>query len=296
MKTTLCATLLALSLASPALAADISTYTVGSMKIVRIVDSADGVPVKFMFGDKDVISELVPTGMCPNSISSYVIETKEDLYLIDSGFGDIKPGAMYRNFLNVGYNPDEVKLVLMTHLHGDHLGGLTKDGKKVFKNAQIYVKDTELAFWKNRDNTPSVPESQRFCFDEAEKLLRVYGNQVKTFREGEKVVPWLTPISVPGHTAGHTMFELNWEGEKRYIWGDIIHCLDVQAKHPEVTVIWDNDRDMARASRMKALELVADTDVPVFGEHLKSPGVAKFYRDPKGGYRYDLIEPEASAK
>ena len=296
MITTLCAALLAFSLASPVLAADISTYTVGSMKIVRIVDSADGVPVKFMFGDKDTINELVPTGMCPNSISSYVIETKEGLYLIDSGFGDIKPGAMYKNFLKAGYNLDEVKLVLMTHLHGDHLGGLTRDGKKVFKNAQIYVKDTELAFWKNRDNTPSVPESQRFCFDEAEKLLRVYAKQVKTFREGERVVPWLTPISVPGHTAGHTMYELNWEGEKRYIWGDIIHCLDVQAKHPEVTVIWDNNRDMARQSRMKALELVADTNVPVFGEHLKSPGVAKFYRDPKGGYSYDLIEPEASAK
>ncbi len=296
MKTTLCAALLALSLASPALAADISTYTVGSMKIVRIVDSADGVPVKFMFGDKNVINELVPTGMCPNSISSYVIETKEGLYLIDSGFGDIKPGAMYRNFLKAGYNPDEVKLVLLTHMHGDHLGGLTKDGKKAFKNAQIYVLDTELAFWKNRDNTPSVPESQRFCFDEVEKLLRVYAKQVKTFREGERVVPWLTPISVPGHTAGHTMFELNWEGEKRYIWGDIIHCLDVQAQHLEVTVIWDNDRDMARASRMKALELVADTDVPVFGEHLKSPGVAKFYRDPKGGYRYVLIEPTAPTK
>lgn len=86
------------------------------------------------------------------------------------------------------------------------------------------------------------------------------------------------------------MFELNYDGERAFLWGDIIHCLDVQARYPEVTAEVDTDRDQARQARMRALELVADTDLPVFGEHFTNPGVGKFYTLPEGGYRFVPVE------
>lgn len=294
MKKIFLALLLALFMASSATAADISTYHVGSMKIVRIVDGVNGVPVELMYGDRDVIRRLVPTGMCPNLITSYVLESKEGLMLIDSGFGDIEPGVMYENFLAAGFNPEDVKTVLLTHLHGDHIGGLMKGNRKVFPNATIYVRDIELAFWKDRSKYETVPAMMRYCFDAVERLEKLYDGQIRTFRDGEKVVPWLTPILAAGHTAGHTMYELKYDGQKAFIWGDIIHCLDVQASHPEITVEVDSNREQAREARMKALELVADTDLPVFGEHFTNPGVGKFYTLRKGSYRFVPVEPASS--
>ena len=147
----LCAGLLSLVALSPALAADISTYTVGSLKIVRIVDGKNGVPVaQLRGGDSGAVRQLVDGDMCPNLITSYVLDNGEGLTLLDSGFGDIEPGAMYGHFLAAGYKPGDVKRVLLTHLHGDHIGGLIKGDRKVFPNALIYVNEAELAFWKDR--------------------------------------------------------------------------------------------------------------------------------------------------
>lgn len=162
--------------------------------------------------------------------------------------------------------------------------------RKVFRNASLHVNEVELAFWLDRNNSPKVPESMRFCFDAVEKLARLYGDQLKTFRDGEKVVPWLTPINVAGHTPGHTMFELNYDGQKRFIWADVIHCMDVQVRHPEISAVFDTDEKEAVRARIKALNLVADTDVPVFGGHFTDPGVGKFYKLPEGGYRFMPLE------
>ena len=291
----LCAGLLSLVALSPALAADISTYTVGSLKIVRIVDGKNGVPVaQLRGGDSGAVRQLVDGDMCPNLITSYVLDNGEGLTLLDSGFGDIEPGAMYGHFLAAGYKPGDVKRVLLTHLHGDHIGGLIKGDRKVFPNALIYVNEAELAFWKDRGNWQAVPEMMRYCFDAVAKLLHLYGDQVKTFREGERVVPWLSPINVAGHTAGHTMFELNYEGETVYLWGDIIHCLAVQARYPDVSVpMVDTDPEQASRARRRALELVANTDRLVFGEHFTNPGVGKFRSRPDGGYDFVAIEADA---
>ncbi|MDO4936978.1 MAG: MBL fold metallo-hydrolase [Sutterellaceae bacterium] len=275
-----------LFLSANCLAADISTYTVGDMKIVRIVDGENGVPVDKLNGDKTLIRKLVPSGFCPNLITSYVLQTPDGVVLIDSGFGDFEPSRMLNNFKQAGFVPDDVKTVVLTHLHGDHIDGLMTGDTKVFKNATVFVNDVELAFWKDKANKPKVPESMRFCFEAVEKLVRLYGKQLKTFKDGEKVVPWLTPINVAGHTPGHTMFELDYDGQKRFIWADVIHCMDVQVRHPEVSAVFDTDEQAAVRARIKALDLVSDTDVPVFGGHFTNPGVGKFYKLPEGGYRF----------
>lgn len=282
-------TLLFLSLSSLALgvhAADISTYDVGDMKLVRIVDGENGVPVNMLYGNKELLHKLVPSGVCPNLITSYVLKTPDGLLLIDSGFGDFAPSRMLENFRKAGFSTADVKTVLFTHLHGDHIGGLMKGDRKVFPNAVLYVSAKELAFWKNRSNLSKVPESMRYCFEAVEKLLRLYGDQIKTFRKGEAVVPWLKPISVAGHTAGHTMFELDYKGEKRFIWADVLHCLDVQVRHPEISSAFDTDPEEAKRARIKALDLVSDTSVPVFGGHFTEPGVGTFSKLPGGGYKF----------
>ncbi len=271
-------------------AADVSTHAVGSMKILRIVDGENGVPVDKLNGDQNVIRKFVPSGFCPNLITSYVLQSPDGVVLIDSGFGDFEPSRMLQNFRQAGLQPDEVKTVVLTHLHADHIGGLMTGSRKVFRNASLYVNEAELAFWLDRNNSPKVPESMRFCFDAVKKLARLYGDQLKTFRDGEKVVPWLTPINVAGHTPGHTMFELNYDGQKRFIWADVIHCMNVQVRHPEISAVFDTDEKEAVRARIKALNLVADTDVPVFGGHFTNPGVGKFYKLPEGGYRFVPLE------
>ena len=269
-----------------------ATYTAGDMKIVRVTDLTGSLPASALRGNEEEINELLPGGSCPNDIVAYVFDTGNELVLLDTGFGDSGNGKMVENLRKAGYAPEAFTKILFTHLHGDHVGGTIKDHQAVFPNAEMYVPEAELAFWLDRkNNLDKAPAILGGTFDLVAEFARLYAGKIKTFKEGERCVDWLKPIAVPGHTDGHTMFELSYGNEKRFIWGDIMHCLKVQAKNPDISIVFDTDQAMAAQSRTKALELVSDTGIPVFGIHFPAPGAALFYKAADGGYAYTPVEP-----
>jgi glyoxylase-like metal-dependent hydrolase (beta-lactamase superfamily II) len=293
MKRTIVSTIICLLIfhaAALAADSDFTTYRLGSMKITRIEDSARGIPADLLIGQYGKIKEILPDGHCPNGIAAFVLDIGKEIILIDTGFGDIEDGSALVNLEKAGYAPGKITKLVLTHLHGDHVGGTIQGGKAVYKNADVYVSESELAFWSDKKNnfdkiTPFLSNT----FDIVADFKKLYNSRIKTFKEGEVFINWLKPISVPGHTEGHTMFVVEYEDRKLFIWADIMHCLKAQAQDPSISIIFDTDPVMAATSRVKALELVSDTDIPVMGGHFPYPGVMKFIRNINGSYAYTPV-------
>src|SRR5712692_3664942 len=167
------------------------------------------------------------------------------------GFYRLKVGD-----LEVGYTPEEVDVVLVTHLHSDHIGGLTtQDGKIVFPNAEIDVAKADSDFWLSPEIAAKAPKDAQPFFQSAQAIAAPYIKAGKwhTFSGSEPIVDGMQVVPLPGHTPGHTGYEFSSKGQKILFWGDIVHAQRVQLQHPEVTGIFDIDQTAAAATRQQLL-------------------------------------------
>jgi glyoxylase-like metal-dependent hydrolase (beta-lactamase superfamily II) len=171
-------------------------------------------------------------------------------------------------------------------LHRDHSNGLIDEaGRAVFPNAEIVLHEEEARFYLDRTFTAADPERWRQGAEEARRNTAPYRDRMRRIREGE-VLPGVTPVLLPGHTPGHTGWMLQSRGERLLIWGDIIHIAAIQIPRPDAALVFDVDADLARLTRRRTFDWVADERLTVAGAHLDFPGFGTIVRD-GNGYRYD---------
>src|SRR5271163_2344183 len=175
--------------------------------------------------------------------TGFLVNTGKELILIDAGagtwFGGGSLGRLVDSLRSAGYTPDEIDIVLLTHLHSDHIGGLTtQDGKRVFPNADVYVAKADSDFWLSPEIAAKAPKDAQPFFQSAQAIAAPYIKAGKwhTFSGSESIVDGMQLVPLPGHTPGHTGYEFSSKGQKILFWGDIIHAQRVQLRHPEVTV------------------------------------------------------------
>jgi len=207
--------------------------------------------------------------------SGFLVNTGTQLILIDAGagtwWGGGALGRLGGNLRSAGYAPEEVDLVLVTHLHSDHVGGLTtQDGKRVFPNAEVYVAKAESDFWLSPEIAAKAPKDAQPFFQSAQAIAAPYIRAGKwhTFSGSEPIVDSMQLVPLPGHTPGHTGYEFSSKGQKILFWGDIVHAQRVQLRHPEVTAIFDIDQTAAAATRRQLLRRLAREDVLIAVPHM----------------------------
>ncbi|WP_372088288.1 MBL fold metallo-hydrolase (plasmid) [Tistrella mobilis] len=202
------------------------------------------------------------------------------LVLIDTGTGDLlgqKLGHLAESLKAAGHTPDEIDDIVLTHIHADHSGGLTRNGKAVFPKARLHVAERDAAYWLSDAARAAAPEAARRGFDEAIAMTAPYREtgRFATFADGADPVPGLQSILRAGHTPGHSSIVVSDGGEKLVIWGDITHGEFVQFAEPEVTIDFDVDQDAARQSRMDAMKDAAAKGYLVAGAHITFPGIGR---------------------
>jgi len=195
--------------------------------------------------------------------------------LIDAGYGNEKSKLLPR-LAALGVAPDTISAVFITHIHPDHVGGLTlPDGKPAFPKATIVIARQEYEAWHTDTNRARLARHLKPC-----------RKQLSLVEFGKEIAPFgLTPLCLPGHTPGHTVFRMTPQpGEEVYFVGDIVHATELQIPHYRYCARFDSDPKRAVASRKDMLERGRNW----FGAHLIFPGKAVIQKDAKGyGFKLD---------
>ncbi|MDR2350172.1 MAG: MBL fold metallo-hydrolase [Deltaproteobacteria bacterium] len=227
--------------------------------------------------DKMSADAGVPAGGFPSWINVFAVKKDGKLFLIDTGVGgagsDLVP-----NLAKAGLSPEAADYVLITHFHGDHVGGLVdSEGKAAFPNATLIVPKADVDYF--------IPETGSVSGTElAKKAIAPYRESGKYLAfEGDEIpVPGLAPVKLYGHTPGHTGFEFEGSAGPFLAWGDITHVQPVQFRRPDVTVTYDVDPAAAAATRIALFgRLTADPakTTLVSGAHLPFPGIGRVEKD-----------------
>lgn len=222
------------------------------------------------------------------ALNTFLIQGRGRTVLVDGGVGTLADtaGRLPAALKAAGAAPAEIGTILLTHAHPDHVGGLTGEGgRAAFPNAELVVNERERKFWLDDENLNRAGEGARPYFMRARDTFAAYGERVRVISAGE-VLPGIVAVKLPGHTAGHTGFRVESGGETLLIWGDIAHFPDIQGPNPEVTLMFDQDRAQAAATRRQVLEMAAVDGLAVAGMHLNAPGFARVERR---GAAYNIV-------
>src|SRR6202140_4530462 len=252
---------------------------VGDLEVTALFDGHAVFDPHWLNGTKammDGVAEALHEDphMLDVSDEGFLVNTGRKLILVDAGAGTCRGGgALGRkvgSLRSAGYTPEEVDIVWLTHLHSDHVGGLTtQDGKRVFPNAEVYVAKSESDFWLSPEIAAKAPKDAQPFFQSAQAIAVPYIKAGKwhTFSGSESIVDGMQLVPLPGHTPGHTGYEFSSKGQRILFWGDIVHAQRVQLQHPEVTVAFDLDPTAAAATRNQLLPKLAGGDVLIAGPH-----------------------------
>jgi len=252
---------------------------VGDLEVTALYDGTGVFDPHWLNGTKATMDGVVKALQeDPHTLdvvdTGFLVNTGKQLILVDAGagtwWGGAALGRLVGSLRSAGYTPEEVDLVLVTHLHSDHVGGLTtQDGNRVFPNADVYVAKAESDFWLSPEIAAKAPKDAQPFFQSAQAIAAPYikADKWHTFSSSEPVVDGMQIVPLPGHTPGHTGYEFSSKGQKILFWGDTIHAQRVQLQHPEVTVVFDVDPATAAATRNQLLPKLSGGGVLIASPH-----------------------------
>lgn len=264
----------------------------GSFEVTAVLDGDLELELKLFSGDKAELQKLStrsfqsspPRAHC----NAFAVNTGEKLYLVDTGSGGLMGSSLGRvaeNLVLAGINVDQIDAILLTHLHPDHFGGMTVEGRPVFKNAEIFVSDADAKFWLGTEAAEKAPAEMKQFFTMAADAIKPYAHRLKPLPQNGEIAPGVSAISLPGHTVGHTGYLFASEKEQMLVWGDIVHNAALQFARPEITLAFDTDQPQAAVARKRAFDMAAADRLLVAGMHLPYPGLGYIERT-SAEYRY----------
>ena len=185
-------------------------------------------------------------------------------------------GTTLERLKSAGVSPEAIEAVLITHLHGDHTGGLlTADGKRAFPKAVLRVAQAESDYWLDPKTLASLPEARKGMVAQFKAGIAPYqaAGAYQPFAPSEAPFPGVTAISAHGHTPGHTVYGFGDPKQPFWVVGDIVHVGAVQFSHPEATLIFDWDSGMAAGTRLELWKRAAREGAVLGATHLPFPGL-----------------------
>ena len=276
-------------------------FRVGDATVTALSDGAFRLDPVLLGIDPEVYAELMRGAFRDpdaylTAVNAFAVEAAGGVILVDAGTGAAMGPALGQvpgNLAAAGHAPEDVTLILATHLHPDHVGGaVTADGAARFPGAELAVSEAERAYWTDEAVRAAMPAEVQSFFDLAAAVLAAYGDRLRVFEGEEEVAPGIASLPLPGHTPGHAGFMLTSGNDALLMWADTVHVPPVQLARPDVTVGFDVDPAQAAETRAGVLDRVAADRLMIAGAHMTFPGLANIeaagdgYRAVPAGYPY----------
>lgn len=265
-------------------------FKVGNIEAALVSDGTFPFPATYPLFGANTTAEAVNGAfehafIPPKNVTAHVnvlmLRTGKDVVLVDAGCGNLfgpTTGQCPAHLERLGVRPRDVTAVIITHAHGDHVGGLLDaQGKPVYPNARYFAHKDEIAFWTapNVDLSHSgVPEEMKKGFvATAVRVFEALKDKIEPFEYSKRIVEGVETVAAPGHTPGHTALHVgSGDGQLLYVT-DAAHHAAINLPHPDWHVAFDTDPVVAARSRRAIFDRAASDRVLVSGSHLPFPAV-----------------------
>lgn len=217
-----------------------------------------------------------------------LVDTGSEAILFDTGNGAARRaqgvGNLGQLLPQAGYQPEDIDIVVITHCHPDHIGGLVEDdGKPAFPKARLVFGQREFEAWHTNDNIPESRQQNRELFM---KVAAPFGNTATFVNPGDVVVPGIRAVEAYGHSPGLLAYHIESGDKKALLWADVTNHYVVSLQKPEWHVGVDDNKEQAVETRKRILEMTATDDkLWVIGYHMPFPGVG-YVEKADGSYRW----------
>lgn len=266
----------------------------GNFEITALSDGTLELPVDKMFKNvspgsiKTLLARSYLSNNVKTTVNAFLVNTGKKLVLIDTGTGDSKMfgpnlGNLLSNFRAAGYSPDQVDEIYVTHMHTDHVGGLTRDGKPVFANAVVRANAREADYYLSKSQMAKHPDEKE-DFESAMASFKPYveSKRFKPFAGETQLVPGIRAMPAPGHTSGHTVYVIESQGQRMIVWGDVMHVAAIQFPQPSATVRFDWNTKLSEQNRKGNFADIANHGYFAAGAHVAFPGIGKLRAEGAG--------------
>jgi glyoxylase-like metal-dependent hydrolase (beta-lactamase superfamily II) len=273
-------------------------FKIGEFRATVISDGYGQIPIGPIFAMNASEAELAPVlranfmqPMIQATNNILVVDTGRERILVDTGFGEkLGPSfgsfpGLQANLRRAGITPESIDLVVISHGHLDHIGGVvTKSGTLAFPRAQFVFVDTEWNYWtgsryESEVNSSPMPDSfKKATIGAARENLPPVADRSRFVRQGGEITGGVHYVAAAGHSPSHASILFTSGKEQFMHMGDIAHNPVTSLQRPDWTPVFDYEPSQAIKSRKAILDRVATDEVMAMGYHFPFPAIGHVVR------------------
>lgn len=257
--------------------------TLGDFEVTVLNDGTVDLPVNKLLkqpAEKTdaALAKVFERSPLETSVNGFLINTGSKLVLIDAGAASLfgpTLGRLLTNLKASGYQPEQVDEIYISHMHSDHVGGLSSNEQRVFPNAIVRAGKLDADYYLNQANLDKAgPEAKdNFLGPMVSINPYVKAGKFQPIVANTELVPGVRSNFNGGHTPGHITYVIESKGQKLVLLGDLLHVEAVQFADPGVGIQFDTDSKIAIAERKEAFAAAAKGGYLIGAPHLPFPAL-----------------------
>lgn len=253
-------------------------FDFGTVRLATLLDATDtrgGLAESFAMGEPEdrvralAAASFIDPDRFEHPFIPVFIDTGKEKVLFDTGLGEPE-SALLHGLARLGVAAEDIDIVVLTHGHPDHIGGLMTDGAPTFPRARYVFGAAEFEFWRRGENVREARRANRELFM---RNCAPLADRATFVNPGDEILPGMTAVDAAGHSPGLLAWQITSADRRLLIWSDACLHYIVSLQRPDWQADVDDDKAAAAGTRRRLLSRAADERIVVAGYHMPFPGL-----------------------